>query len=62
MLKETEASSDGEDKKESKPNNSCATNKTARLEPLDHKPVVMVLEDFDRFSVQVFEGLVDSLK
>ena len=60
FLKEIERLSD-EDCEIIIEDNSCASNE-AKLEPANHKPVVFVLEDFDKFSPQVLEDLVVSLK
>ena len=60
FLKEIERLSD-EDCEIIHEGNSCTSNE-AELEPVNHKPVVFMLEDFDKFSPQVLEDLVVSLK
>ena len=61
ILKATERMSEDEDIEISQPGDSCASNQ-AEPEPVNHRPVVFVLEDFDMFSPQVLEDLVVSLK
>lgn len=45
----------------SRPDDSCTSNRV-NLQPVNHKAVVFVLEDFDKFSSQLLEDLIVSLK